>query len=229
MRHPLITLVSSLILLIFLGGCDSSTEPAAQDNLSVDNNLVITENTGTTTASADEVGNLTEAEILGILFMREEEKLARDVYLSLFDIWQDPVFNNIASSEQRHMDSMLRLLQSYGLDDPALDDIGAFFDSDLQALYDELMNRGMQSNIEALMVGALIEEVDMRDIQQAIDEALQADVISTYESLLCGSRNHLRSFVDRIEALGVIYRAQVLSQDEVDAIVNSSTETDCGQ
>ena len=127
------------------------------------------------------------------------------------------------------MDAMLVLLDNYGLQDPALVTVGLFFDSVLQDLYNQLTNRGMQSNIEALMVGAFIEEVDMRDIQQAIEAATHSDIISTYESLLCGSRNHLRAFVRRIENLGVIYQAQVLPQDEVDSIVNSPTEKDCGR
>jgi len=42
-------------------------------------------------------------EVKWLRFMREEEKLARDVYLKLFDTWKLTVFSRIARSEQRHL------------------------------------------------------------------------------------------------------------------------------
>ena len=160
-----------------------------------------------------------------LIFMREEEKMARDVYLFFSELWSNPVFSNIAESEQQHMDSMAVLLNTYGLTDPVQDDsIGLFTNPDLAELYITLTNRGQASVLEALKVGALIEEVDMRDIQHAIDQAEHADIIQTYENLLRGSRNHLRAFVRAIEEMGVVYEAQVLDQTEVDAIVDSPME-----
>ena len=49
--------------------------------------------------SAVTTGALTETDIAGLVFMREEEKLARDVYLTMSDRWGAPVFENIAASE----------------------------------------------------------------------------------------------------------------------------------
>lgn len=167
---------------------------------------------------------LSAAETESLLFMREEEKLARDVYLTLYDLWDDEVFENIASSEQEHMDAMALLMEKYNLPDPVIDVIGSFSDPELQKLYDELLARGETSRMEALYVGALIEEVDMRDIQEAIDEASHADIIRVYENLLKGSRNHLRAFVGKIEDEGLVYEAQVLTQEEVDEIVDSPIE-----
>nr|WP_305906903.1 DUF2202 domain-containing protein [Methylomarinum sp. Ch1-1]MDP4519614.1 DUF2202 domain-containing protein [Methylomarinum sp. Ch1-1] len=167
---------------------------------------------------------LSAAETESLLFMREEEKMARDVYLTLYDLWDDEVFENIADSEQEHMDAMALLLEKYDLLDPAIDGIGLFSDPALQELYDELVARGEKSRMEALYVGALIEEMDMRDIQEAIDAAEHADIIRVYENLLKGSRNHLRAFVGKIEDEGLVYEAQVLTQDEVDEIVDSPIE-----
>ena len=169
-------------------------------------------------------GALSATEIESLLFMREEEKMARDVYLTLYDIWNDEIFNNIASSEQEHMDAIKSLLDKYGLADPIIDSIGAFSNPDLQALYIELVERGEKSAMEALYVGGYIEEVDMQDIQEAIDETSHTDIIDVYENLLKGSRNHLRAFVGKIEDEGAVYKAQVLTQDEVDDIVDSSIE-----
>ena len=61
---------------------------------------------------------LTEDEISGILFMREEEKLARDVYLYLYEIYPLRPFLNISKSEQAHMDAIKYLIDTYELEDP---------------------------------------------------------------------------------------------------------------
>ena len=169
---------------------------------------------------------LSTTEIENLLFMREEEKMARDVYLTLYGVWNDEIFNNIASSEQEHMDEMKSLLDKYGLTDPVIDDndIGTFSDPVLQDLYTTLVDRGEKSALEALYVGGYIEEVDMRDIQEAIDETTHTDIIDVYENLLKGSRNHLRAFVGKIEDEGDVYDAQVLLQSEVDDIVDSPIE-----
>lgn len=175
----------------------------------------------------DPLIGLSVAEAEDLTYMREEEKLARDVYLTMQQYWDDRVFVNIAESEQSHADAIALLLEKYGLVDPSIDAIGYFNNQDLQALYDQLVTRGMSTELEALHVGGLIEEVDMKDIQAAIDRADHEDIREVYASLLCGSRNHLRSFVDAIERLDVDYEAQFLSQEEVDTIVESPMER-CG-
>ena len=174
---------------------------------------------------------LTEVEIAGLLFMREEEKLARDSYLVLFDSWGIPVFDNISGSEQLHMDAMKALIDRYGLEDPVKDElvIGEYQNQDLQALFDTLMAKGELSATDALEVGAVIEETDIIDIHHEIDLAEQEDIISTYESLVCGSRNHLRAFVGQLELNGVIYEPEFLSMDEYLEIIEHSVERDCGK
>jgi hypothetical protein len=178
-----------------------------------------------TSASA----SLTTLEASDLTFMREEEKLARDTYLVLGDAWKLAVFANIASSEQRHMDAILDLLKKYRLPDPATSTlIGEFTNPELQALYEMLISKGMQSGLEALMVGGIIEETDMEDIQAAIEDSQHADVDAVYENLLCGSRNHLRAFAANIQALtGQPYDAQVLDQAAVDEILANPMEN-CG-
>ena len=177
--------------------------------------------------SADEQADL--------LFMREEEKLARDTYLTFYALYESSgldlsVFSNIASSEQMHMNALLKLLKKYDLADPAAgNDIGEFTNTALQSLYATLIGAGMVGPLEALKVGGLIEEKDMHDIQEAIDRSQKADIDAVYESLLCGSRNHLRAFAQNIEFLiGLPYTAQVLSQEEVDEILDSPMER-CGK
>ncbi len=170
--------------------------------------------------------DVSEKEASGLIFMREEEKLARDVYLTLYAKWNIRVFSNISHSEQRHTDAIKYLLQKYNIDDPVeYDSLGIFKNETLQALYDTLVVQGNDSLIAALKVGALIEEVDIRDIQKELDEHVDnQDIKYVYENLMRGSRNHLRAFVGNLANRGITYTPQILSQDDYVAIINSPRE-----
>ena len=168
---------------------------------------------------------LDSQEIADAQWMREEEKLARDVYREMFALWGNAVFSNISSSEQSHMDAMGKLLARNNIADPVTsDDTGVFTNPDLQAWYDELVERGSQSLTEAIEVGITIEESDMVDIQAAIDNTDESDNEKTYENLLKGSRNHLRAYVKQLESLGLVYEPELLTVEEANAIVDSPTE-----
>lgn len=143
----------------------------------------------TATATLDAVEKAT------LLYMREEEKLAHDVYLTLHEMWGLPIFSNIAASEQRHTDAILGLFSSYGIEDTAMDnDIGEFTNATLQDLYDSLIVKGSESLQSALEVGVLIEETDLDDLQNAITETDNADIQRVYSNLRRGSENHLNAF-----------------------------------
>lgn len=173
-------------------------------------------------------GTLTAEEIAALRYMREEEKLAHDVYVALFAAWGLAVFDNISASESQHTEAIRRLLVGYGLDDPALDrPAGVFEDASLQALYDQLVASGQQGPVEALKVGALIEETDIRDIDAKKAITDNADILQVYDSLLCGSGNHLRAFNEQLLARGVRYVPQVITQAEWDAIATAAAVT-CG-
>lgn len=167
------------------------------------------------------VPQATAAESADLIFMREEEKLARDVYLRMHESWGVAPFARIASSEQIHMDAVLRLLTRYRIPDPAAGNlIGEFSNPELQALFDALILRGSESVVAALGVGALIEEVDVEDLAAAIARSDKRDIDLVYENLACGSRNHLKAFAGALEVLtGQPYVAQVLPQTAVDAIL----------
>jgi hypothetical protein len=202
-------------------GAGAVTSPAAvsvvhQAAVSVAAGAPVTE----VAAAAPTAGALTAGEIEGVYWMREEEKLARDVYLAMFDLWGLPTFENIAASESRHMEAVLGLIEGYGLDDPVVDAApGVFSDPQLSALYGELVERGSQSLVEALTVGALIEDLDIRDLEEALAVTDRADIERVYESLLRGSTNHLRAFTSRLEAEGVEYEAVYHTEAELAALL----------
>jgi hypothetical protein len=181
-----------------------------------------------TISEQDVSQGLSTQEAEDLSYLREEEKVARDVYLSMYERWGLYAFSNISNAEQNHMNATLNMLNQYGLVDPAVDQRGVFTNPELQQLFDTLIAKGSESEIAALMTGALIEEVDIQDIDEMIAATDKTDLISMYEKLHCGSRNHLRSFVRQIENRGQVYSAQVLSQDIVDSIVDSPMERRCG-
>lgn len=176
----------------------------------------------------DPLIEIADSDIDGLKFMREEEKLARDVYISFFEMYDNQLFNNISNAEQRHMDNMLELLESYGVEDPAYVEIGKFSNELLQQLYDDLMAQGSISEVDALLVGATIEDVDIRDLDLFILDTENADIITAYNMLNCGSRNHMRAFVSKLSEVGVAYKPQFISQEQFDGIVNGEHEK-CGQ
>ena len=140
---------------------------------------------------------LTQAEEDWLLYMREEEKLARDVYIALYDKWGLTIFYNISQSEQTHMDAIKTLLDRYGLDDPALGP-GEFNNKDLKALYDALISQGNVSVTDALQVGVTIEETDIDDLTKALAGAVHKDITRVYKNLRDGSHNHLKAFKSKL-------------------------------
>ena len=165
--------------------------------------------------------NLSQAEMEGLFFMREEEKLARDTYIRFYEMFSIPNFNNISKSEQVHMDAILAILYKYGLEDPAAGkDIGIYTDSDLQKLYDDLQAMGQTDYISALKVGALIEETDILDIQHELDNTVDnQDIRFVYKNLIRGSGFHLKSFVAVLKFNGIIYEPVLLDHETYMSII----------
>lgn len=168
---------------------------------------------------------LDDAEVAAILFLKEEEKLARDVYVTLSLDYATPVFTNIARSEMRHMSLVNLLIARYELPDPVQDDtVGVFTNPDIGALYTSLVAQGRESLIDALTVGATIEDMDLADLYGIIDSSDNLDVALIAQNLAKGSRNHLRAFVTALGRNGGSYEAQYLEADEMAAILASDRE-----
>ncbi len=197
------------------------------------------------TSSSSDTASIDFNEQAHLIFMREEEKLARDVYIMLGNLYPDSsVFGKIDDSEQRHTDSVRDKLMQYGITDPSTNDnIGVFtgeaYGWYFTEKYHELITRGAMSEFDALYVGAFIEELDMRDINQCPGVVVEtsdsiadvsecgkvytqnSDLQRLYENLLEGSENHLAAYVSKIEAIigQGAYQAQVLTQEQVDSIL----------
>ncbi|MEN8186038.1 MAG: DUF2202 domain-containing protein [Bacteroidota bacterium] len=168
--------------------------------------------------------SLSNQEIEDLQFLKEEEKLARDVYLFSYDLYGQNIFKNIANSEQMHMNSVSLIIGKYNIEDMSFEERGKFSNEVLQQLYNELINLSEKSLEDALIVGATIEDLDINDLNNFILNTNRVDIAEMYQKLNCGSRNHIRSYTINLTNLGVIYSPQYISVDEYNAIVSGFRE-----
>ncbi|MDP3929835.1 MAG: DUF2202 domain-containing protein [Bacteroidota bacterium] len=170
--------------------------------------------------------SLNADELASLKIMREEEKLAHDVYMNLYRKWNTPIFSNIAASEQTHSNAVLTLLNKYQITDPVGNNAeGIFTDTTLQTIYNQLVVKGNSSNLDGFIVGATVEDLDIFDLNHWLTKIDNQDIKFVYENLNKGSRNHLRSFYTQILQSGGTYKAQYLTQEQLEAIINSPKET----
>lgn len=161
-----------------------------------------------------------------LLALREEEKLARDVYQTLYKTWNMPVFQNIGTSEQTHMDSLKFLLDRYGLVDPVGNNaVGIYKDATFTKLYNDLVAKGKKSLSDAFAVGATVEDLDIADLEYGRVKVDNKDIKVLYQNLAKASRNHLRSFVGQLERAGGSYKAQYISPSYLAKTLKIARET----
>jgi hypothetical protein len=168
---------------------------------------------------------LSEVERADLLLMREEEKIARDVYRQLFERWGIMPFGNIQGSEQAHMDMVGLLLRRYAVPDVVEGlEVGRFGTPQMQALHDQLMQQGLRSLKDAVSVGLHIEELDIADLRLTSAHTRNPEILLIYAELERGSRNHLRAFYRWMQHLGVHYEPTHLSLADFEQIAHSAKE-----
>jgi hypothetical protein len=168
-------------------------------------------------------GAPTAAEIAGLVRMREEETLALDVYVKLGEKWEAKVFSNISAAERTHAAAVKALLDRYSIADPAADHVaGSFVDPQLQSIYDQLVEQGEKSLVDALTVGATVEDLDLADLAALRTDT--ADIAWVYDNLARGSRNHLRAFVRQLGRNDAEYTPTHITKAEFDSIIAGEME-----
>ncbi|WP_430973314.1 DUF2202 domain-containing protein [Sunxiuqinia rutila] len=173
---------------------------------------------------AGEETELSEEELAGLIWMREEEKLAGDLYQAFYGLYDWRIFGNISRSESTHVAAVLRLFDLFGIEDSTPDEVGVFANADIQKLYEDLKTSGEVSLVEALKVGAYVEELDILDLEERLEATSNADIQLVYENLLRGSRNHLRAFTRVLAQNDVYYQPLLLSDDYFNEIVEGAME-----
>ena len=181
-------LASALLFAFLLGGCQNEA-PTSPDDFSSLSKFGNGHGSGT-------IYELSQEERDGLIQMRIEEKLMRDVYIVMGDLWNYKLFLNIQQSEQKHMEVIKGLLTKYNVPDPLItDSVGVFPDPQFQLLYDEYIQQGNQSLQEALLVGKTIEELDIADLTNQLTFVDNPDIIRVYQNLKAASENHLAAFL----------------------------------
>lgn len=198
-----------LLLLVLIGGVGFfyfSTDQSVNVEVEEDAVYII----------GEEEVDITEVEREGIEYMLEEEKLARDVYAKLYEKYEINVFKNIPQSEQRHIDAVHGLVEMYDIDYYVDEEPGVFGNETIQNLYNDFVEKGEKSLVDALYVGATIEDLDIYDISNFLETVDTPEIEQVYSFLLNGSKNHLRAFNNQLLKNGADpYEAQYISEQEL--------------
>lgn len=191
MKTRIILPAMLLLVALFVFGCNNES-----DILSSDEQTILQKSINNISNAVELGFDLSQEEIDGLIHMRLEEKLARDVYTTLGNTWNYKVFLNIKTAEQAHMEAIKRLLVKYGIEDPITnDEVGVFSDPQFQALYDQYVLQGSVSAYEAFLVGKTIEELDITDLQNQLTNVVDnPDIIRVYQNLKTASESHLAAF-----------------------------------
>jgi hypothetical protein len=223
MKH---IILPSLVALV-LTGCSTgniekpmATLPQTESEYTVSTADMLSPTMADTLAT----GDISEQERNSLIRMREEEKLAHDIYIALYQKWEKQIFSNIAASETTHTEAVLWLLDKYGIPDPAKTQAGVFTSPALQKLYDTLVAKWNTSLRDALIVWATIEDLDIYDLNSQMKDVDNVDIATVYARLKSGSENHMRAFVRNLNQNGWTYTPAYISQSEYDAIISSEQQ-----
>lgn len=189
MKNLSMIIIGLVLFVFFVTGCNTNTDVVSPENdLSKSSNSELINFDGG-------VYPITQDEIDGLIHMRIEEKLARDVYTVMGATYNAKVFLNIKLSEQAHMNAVKRQLDKYSIPDPlTTDEIGVFPTEEFQALYDQLVAQGNVSLTEALLAGVAIEELDIADLEAQLAFVTNPGIVNLYTNLKAGSVSHLAAF-----------------------------------
>lgn len=170
------------------------------------------------------VPTVTDDDKATLALMREEEKLARDVYLTLNEKWDQVVFQHISGAEITHMKLVKTMMDKYGVDDPVArtkDKRGKFVNQQFQDLYKSLTSSGLTSMEQAFRVGAYVEEWDLKDLYRAEKATKSEDLQVLYGQLIRASEQHLRAFTRNLQRAGQTYEPVILPKDKYELIIST--------
>jgi len=169
--------------------------------------------------TCDFSGTLNDEEVAGLMEMREEEKLAREVYRAFYAKYNYRVFGNISKSENAHASAVLYLINGFGLTDPTPVADTEFANSLFTEMFAQCILSGSASLVEALKTGALIEETDINDLQNHLIITENTNVKRVYTNLLKASKFHLKVFSNSLKMVNETYTPKVISIEEYNEIL----------
>jgi hypothetical protein len=216
-----------MVTSIATTSCDKSSDASIDSTVPVlevksdGASLVLSSNLASVLPASTAIAT-SEADML--TYMKEEEKLARDVYTTLNAKWNNQVFANIANAETTHTNAVVTLMANLGLTNTTLLPVGEYENQEFYNLYNQLVAQGSVSLTEAYKVGALIEDKDIFDLSADMQSTSNASIILVFENLKMASSNHLRAFTKQLTALGVTYTPKYIDQATYTQIVSTPME-----
>jgi hypothetical protein len=171
------------------------------------------------------MGQLSESEAEAIYYLREVEKLARDVFLVLDERWDVEGLRCVAEGEDTHTEAIKALIDRYRLWDPSSVTWDGYYNNEeLLALYRQFKRQGERSLVDAIKVGVMVEEISILDLREYRAETDDEDLQMVYENLLRASRNHLRVFCALLQQQRETCENKYLSLTLFDQIVSTPPE-----
>ncbi len=165
--------------------------------------------------------NLTDEQKYAIAYMWNDEKMAHDLHLALYNKFpnQNVLYTIATRAEATHESIVENLAKTYDINITnyqngygthySAEDLdkygeGEFFIPTVQQTYDTLYNQGSDSEIDALKVGCMVEVVDVDDLNKYLDVVKdKPDIVTAFENLRSGSYRHYWAFDRALKNLGV--------------------------
>ncbi|MBN2664353.1 MAG: DUF2202 domain-containing protein [Bacteroidales bacterium] len=165
---------------------------------------------------------ISQVEINQLKHIADEEKLAGDVYKTLFETWNLRVFDNISRAEDQHKKVVLQMIDKYDIDFIPQTVRGKYNDPKMEQLYLDLVTQGKKSIVDALKVGAMIEDLDIYDLNNALNNDVDSDDLTVvFSNIRQGSYHHIKAFTNNLKRYNEIYTPQYISQSEYNDILNN--------
>lgn len=164
---------------------------------------------------------LTTDEIEFIYAVREDEKLAHNLYI--YFVTQYPTARqlaNIGNAEINHITTIERVFTYYEIDFPTLGQPGVFTDENRQAIYTRLTAQGSTLH-EAYQVMAALEEENIVIYSKVASELTNPNLQLIINNLAQSSENHFKVLVNQITAWGSIYTPTLLEASQYEEILDS--------
>ncbi len=157
---------------------------------------------------------ITEELLETIEHVANEEKLAHDLYVTLYDyhlndsnISLSPLYDIATYSEVEHVQTAEDIAAKYGVEIDSDLEIGVFGLHEIQELYEELYANGVGSPIDAYKTGCMVEVTDVYDLNADIvvaEDSNAEDIVIAYSSLRDGSYNHYWAFDTGLKSMGIV-------------------------
>lgn len=140
--------------------------------------------------------NLSGQELDGLISLVEKQKLHRDVYLTLFNATNKPLFNELYQTDENMYMLLTDQIEDYGFKNPVLYfGIGEFRNPDIQNVYDDFQTAISSGIYQALEFAILMEESNAEEVNQYLG------CIEDCQEIFCLCTDLLKVSYDQIEIL----------------------------